>query len=79
MAKNKPSTLAQRRAARKQYAQARKKPLGEGSRFKAIVKAAKLGGAREPQAVAAAVGRKKYGQKKMTKMAVAGKKKKRRK
>ena len=79
MAKNKPSTLAQRRAARQQYARASKKPLGEGSRFKAIVKAAKLGGAREPEAVAAAVGRKKYGQKKMTRMAVAGKKKKRRK
>ena len=70
------STLAQRRAARQEYKQAKKKPLGEGSRFKAIAKSAKLGGAREPEAVAAAVGRKKYGQKKMTRLAVAGRKRK---
>ena len=63
MAKNKPSTLTQRRAARREYAQARKKPLGEGSRFKAIAKSAKLGGAREPKAVAASVMWKKYGKK----------------
>ena len=72
----KKSTLAQRRAARKEYEQAAKKPVGKGSRFKAIAKSAKLGGAREPEAVAAAVGRAKFGQKKMTKMAVAGKKRK---
>jgi len=76
MAKKKSSTLPERRAARKKYEQAKKKPLGEGSRFKAIAKAAKAGGAREPEAVAAAIGIKKYGRKKMTKMAVAGKKRK---
>jgi len=48
--------------------------LGEGSRFKAIAESAKVGGAKNPEAVAAAIGIKKYGQKKMTKMAVAGKK-----
>jgi len=48
--------------------------LGEGSRFKAIAESAKAGGAKNPEAVAAAIGIKKYGQKKMTKMAVAGKK-----
>jgi hypothetical protein len=70
------STLAARRAARKQYQQATKKPLGQGSRFKAVAKSAELGGAKNPEAVAAAVGQKKYGVKKMTRMAVAGKKKK---
>ena len=69
------STLAQRRAARKGYQQAKKKPLGAGSRFQAIVKSAKLGGAREPEAVAAVVGRKKYGPKKMARLAAAGRKK----
>jgi len=73
------STLSQRRAARREYQQAKKRPLGEGSRFKAIAKSAKLGGMKNPEAVAASVGIAKYGRKKMTKMAVAGKKKARRK
>ncbi|MFZ5989433.1 MAG: hypothetical protein ACOYWZ_20245 [Bacillota bacterium] len=67
------STLVQRRAARKQYQEAKSKPVGEGSRFKAIAKSAKLGGATNPEAVAAAVGRKKYGTKKFAQMAAAGK------
>ena len=71
----KKSTLAQRRAARREYEQAAKKPVGEGSRFKAIAKSAKLGGAREPEAVAAAVGRAKYGPKKMARFAAQGRKK----
>ena len=53
-----------------------KAKLGSGARFKAVAKAAAKGGARNPAAVAAMVGRKKYGQKKMTVMAVAGKKRK---
>jgi hypothetical protein len=69
------STLAKRRAARKEYEQAKKKPVGEGSRFKAVEKSAKAGGAENPAAVAAAVGRKKYGKKKFQQMAAAGKKK----
>jgi len=68
--------LPARRAARKEYERAAKKPLGQGARFKAIAKSAKLGGAREPEAVAAAAGRKAHGQKTMTRLAVAGKKKK---
>jgi len=67
--------LAKRRAARKQYDKAKKKPLGEGSRFKAVTAAAKAGGAKNPEAVAAAVGRKKHGKKKMAKLAAGGKKK----
>ena len=69
------STLAQRRAARKGYQRAKKKPLGEGSRFRAIAKSAKLGGAKEPEAVAAVIGRKKYGPKKMARLAAQGRKK----
>lgn len=71
--------LAKRRKARKQYEKAKKKPLGEGSRFKAVAAAAKAGGAKDPEAVAAAVGRKKYGKKKMSKLSTKGKKKGRKK
>jgi hypothetical protein len=51
-----------------------KAKLGSGARFKAVEKAAAKGGAKDPAAVAAAVGRKKYGEKKMSKMSVKGKK-----
>ena len=51
-----------------------KSKLGSGARFKAVEKAAAKSGAENPAAVAAAVGRKKYGQKKMTSLAVKGKK-----
>lgn len=54
-----------------------KKPkLGSGARFKAIEKAAAASGAKNPGAVAAKAGIKKYGKKKMTKMATAGKRRK---
>ena len=69
------STLSQRRAAKKSYKKAAKKPVGEGSRFKAVEKAARLGGAKNPAAVAAAIGRKKYGKKRFQQMAAKGKKK----
>jgi len=66
--------LQRKRLARKAYEVAKKKPLGEGSRFKAVAASAKAGGAKNPEAVAAAVGRKKYGVKKMAKLAAAGRK-----
>jgi len=50
-----------------------KPKLGSGARFKAVERSAAKSGARDPAAVAAAAGRKKYGQKKMTAMARAGK------
>lgn len=53
-----------------------KAKLGSGSRFKAVEKEAAKSGARNPAAVAAAAGMKKYGKQKMEKMAVAGKKRK---
>ena len=52
-----------------------KPKLGAGGRFAAIAAAAKKHGAENPEAVAAFVGIKKYGAKKMTEMAQAGKKK----
>jgi hypothetical protein len=71
----KKAALAIRRATRKIAKKTRKSAkLGSGARFKAIVKAAKASGARNPQAVAAAAGRKKYGSKKLTALARAGKK-----
>ena len=50
-----------------------KAKLGSGKRFKQVEAKARASGARNPAAVAAAAGRKKYGAKKMAKMATAGK------
>lgn len=53
-----------------------KAKLGTGARFAALVKKIKAEhSASNPKAVAAAIGRKKYGAKKMAKMAAAGRKK----
>jgi hypothetical protein len=54
----------------------KKPPLGSGKRFKSVAASAKASGARDPNAVAAAVGRKKYGAKKMGKLAAGGRKRK---
>lgn len=51
-----------------------KAKLGSGARFAAVAAAAKKSGAENPEAVAAAVGIKKYGKERMMKMAKAGKK-----
>lgn len=54
-----------------------KAKLGSGARFKALsAKIARRGNVRNPDAVAAAIGRKKYGAAKMAKLASAGKKSK---
>lgn len=50
--------------------------LGSGARFRAVERSAMKSGARDPAAVAAAAGMKKYGKKKMEAMASAGKKRK---
>ena len=62
------------KAAREKYKAVKKtsKP-GEGKRFKAVAAVAKASGADNPEAVAAAIGRKKYGKKKMAAMAKKGK------
>lgn len=49
-----------------------KAKLGSGARFKAVEKSAAASGARNPAAVAAAAGMRKYGVEKMEKMARAG-------
>ena len=64
------------KVAKAAYRKAKKKPLGEGSRFKAMARVAKAAGAKDPKAVAAMIGRRRYGAKKMAKMAAAGRKKK---
>ena len=52
-------------------------PLGEGGRFKALARAiGKRGKVKNPEAVAAAIGRKKFGKERFQKMAAAGRKKK---
>lgn len=53
-----------------------KPKLGSGARFKAIEEKARKSGASNPAAVAASVGIKKYGKKKMAEMAAAGRRKK---
>lgn len=55
---------------------AKKPKLGTGARFKKLDgQLAKEKGVTDPAALAAAIGRKKYGAKKMTSMAQKGKKK----
>jgi hypothetical protein len=54
-----------------------KPKLGSGARFAAIKRKAAASGARNPAAVAAAAGIKKYGVKRMSRMAAAGRKGKR--
>lgn len=46
--------------------------LGTGKRFAAVAASAAKSGARNPKAVAAAVGRRKFGAKKMAALAAAG-------
>lgn len=48
--------------------------LGMGGRFAMVAAKAKKAGAKNPAAIAAMVGMKKYGKAKMAKMATAGKK-----
>jgi hypothetical protein len=50
--------------------------LGTGRRFQAVAASARRSGARNPKAVAAAVGRRKYGRKRFAQMAAAGRKRK---
>jgi hypothetical protein len=49
--------------------------LGEGGRFRAMVAKLKKRGVKDPKALAAFVGRKKYGKERFQKMAAAGRRK----
>jgi hypothetical protein len=53
--------------------------LGSGARYKKLVNSLKKGGAKNPKALAAHIGRKKYGKKKFQELALKGKKSKKRK
>ena len=71
------ASLAVRRRTRKAAARATKTAkLGSGARFRAVAAAARASGAKNPAAVAAAIGRKKYGKKRFQQMAAAGRKRK---
>ncbi len=62
------------RAAKKKYQHAKATTApGEGSRFKALKEAVAAGGARNPGAVAATIGRRKYGKARFQEMAAKGK------
>jgi hypothetical protein len=54
---------------------AKKPKLGSGKRFKQLAAKLKKQGVRDPKALAAAIGRKKYGKAKFQKMAAKGRKK----
>ena len=71
----KKAPLAKRRAVRKTASKTLKTAkLGSGKRFKAVEAEAKASGARNPAAVAAAAGRRKYGEAEMAKLSRAGRK-----
>ena len=59
-------------------ARKRKAKLGSGKRLKNLSRSLKKRGARNPKALAAYIGRKKYGKKRMAKMSAAGRRRKRR-
>ena len=52
-----------------------KPPLGSGERFKRLTNELSRKGVRDPEALAAAIGRKKYGAKRFQQLAEQGKKK----
>ena len=51
----------------------KKAPLGEGSRFRELSDKLKKKGVRDPDALAASIGRKKYGKKRFQELAARGK------
>jgi hypothetical protein len=53
---------------------AAKSALGSGGRFKTLSSKLKAKGVKDPDALAASIGRKKYGARKMAAMAAAGRK-----
>ena len=71
--------MINRSSARQQVMKSpKKKPkptLGSGARFNSLTKKLKKGGAKNPKALAAHIGREKYGNKRMAEMAAKGRKK----
>tara|TARA_R110000824_G_scaffold13567_2_gene58918 strand:+ start:473 stop:673 length:201 start_codon:yes stop_codon:yes gene_type:complete len=56
------------------FKMAKNPPLGSGKRFKNLTKTLTKGGTKNPKALAAWIGRKKYGTTKMANMSAAGRK-----
>jgi len=54
----------------------RKPPLGTGARFKALVQKLRRRGAKDPEALAAWIGRKKYGKKRFAQLSRKGRRRK---
>jgi len=69
------SAKAKKRAGKSFVARGKKPALGQGGRFKALKSALAKKGATNPGALAAWIGRKKYGKARFQKLAVRGKKK----
>ena len=68
------ASLARRRVTRKRQEKVQKSAkLGSGARFKALKESIAASGAKDPGAVAAAIGRKKFGKKRFQKLAAKGK------
>lgn len=66
-------------ARRRRSSSGRKRKLpkiGTGARFRRVAASARRSGARNPNAVAAAAGRKKYGKRRFAKLAAAGRRRK---
>lgn len=55
-----------------------KEKLGTGARFKALTKKLRSKGAEDPKALAAAIGRKKFGKARFQELAAAGRRRKQR-
>ena len=73
------SSLLERRRARLNYKKvASKEKPGQGGRFEAVMKSAKLGGAKNPRAVAGAIMWRKYGKKGGARLIAMGRARRRR-
>jgi hypothetical protein len=68
------SKKVRKKLASAQAATQKKAKLGTGKRFSALKKSIAASGAKDPGAVAAAIGRKKFGAKKFAKLGQKGKK-----
>lgn len=69
---------AKKRPGKSYIARGKKPPLGKGTRFKALESALEKKGARSPGALAAWIGRRKYGTKKMAQISATARKGKKR-
>jgi len=66
------SKRARKRKGLSFVARGKKPPLGSGTRFRALKKALRRKGARSPGALAAWIGRRKYGRKRFAQLSAAG-------